>query len=105
VLDKRGEIIDVAMRWAVGADTLSFNSSNSITLNLNESSRGLWLSVRSLARAKCVSELECKGSYYGFDKNGALANLTDLFSTIARDVDDWHIMGCSSIGLSKRECR
>jgi hypothetical protein len=89
----RTEIIDAIVRWAVGADTPS-DSRGSMTLNSNESSRVLWLcgtagaGKSSILRscAKLVSDLERKGSYYGFDKNKPLANLTNLFSTIARDL-------------------
>jgi hypothetical protein len=92
----RTEIIDAIVHWALGADMPSSDPSDSITLGSNESSRVLWLcgvagaGKSSILRscAKRVSELERRGSYYGFDKNQPLANLTNLFSTIARDLAD-----------------
>jgi hypothetical protein len=92
----RTEIIDAVVRWAIGADTPSVDSSGTITLSSNESSRVLWLcgtagaGKSSILRscAKRVSDLERKGSYYGFDENKASANLTNLFSTIARNLAD-----------------
>jgi hypothetical protein len=92
----RAEIIDAIVHWALGADTSPSDPSNSITSSSNESSRVLWLcgvagaGKSSILRscAKRVSELERKGSYYGFDRNQPLANLTNLFSTIAQDLAD-----------------
>jgi hypothetical protein len=92
----RTEIIDAIVRWAIGADTASVDSSGAITLSSNDSSRVLWLcgtagaGKSSILRscAKRVSELERTGSYYGFDKNKPTADLTNLFSTIARDLAD-----------------
>jgi hypothetical protein len=92
----RTEIIDAVVRWAVGADTPAVDSNGSIPLSSKESSRVLWLcglvgaGKSSILRscAKRVSDLERMGSYYGFDKNKPIANLTNLFSTIARDLAD-----------------
>jgi hypothetical protein len=45
LLGTRSEIIDAIVRWAVGADTPSFDpsTSDSTTLSSNETSRVLWL--------------------------------------------------------------
>jgi hypothetical protein len=92
----RTEIIDAIVCWALGADTPSSDPNIPMMLSSDESSRVLWLcgmagtGKSSILRscAKRVSDLERKGSYYGFDKNKPLANLTNLFSTIARDLAD-----------------
>jgi hypothetical protein len=90
----RTEIIDAIVHWALGADVPSSVTSNSRTLSLNESSRVLWLcgtagaGKSSILRscAERVRELGRMGSYYGFSKNEADANLTNLFSTIALEL-------------------
>jgi hypothetical protein len=92
----RTEIVDAIVRWAMGADTPPIDSSGAITLSSNDSSRVLWLcgtagaGKSSILRscAKRLSELERTGSYYGFNKNKPTADLTNLFSTIARDLAD-----------------
>jgi hypothetical protein len=89
------EIIDAIVHWAVGADMLA-DSSSSLPLDSKESSCVLWLcnmagAGKSLILHSCMkhtSDLDHKGSYYGFDKNKPLANLTNLFSMITRDLTD-----------------
>jgi hypothetical protein len=90
----RTEIINTILCWALGGNLPLSDASSPIKLSSNESSRVLWFcgtagaGKSSILRscAKRASDHERKGSYYGFDKNQPLANLTNLFSTIARDL-------------------